>query len=135
MLSECSLNLIRRQIKLWRVREFACRLVFIIVIVGIGWAFLVAASYVQADTYRDMEYDVTFKVLKYELSERFGEHTNVWVECYGGEAAQFYMLKDHHRFEIGQYYRVVFVDEVTYHWYKGYFHWGRVTLKEKITLG
>jgi len=97
------------------------------IIVGL-WAFLYAATFVEAWTYGGQEYDVVVVVQAVEKSTRFGDHTNVWCLVYGDQDIT-YTFFGHLDFKVGKTYRIKFTDRIKWTLF-GYEAWGKVSKME-----
>lgn len=111
-------------------------LYFILVVsmlITIGCFVVYWVQYHSPMSQHGLEYDVVFTVQRVEKSERWGTHTNVWIETYG-ETGRVYFFEGHHEFTIGKAYRVVFVDKVHFNilHLPAFWVWGEISLKEVI---
>lgn len=90
---------------------------------------LIGVVYVWNGTYL-RDYEVTIIVQAVEKSERFGEHTNLLILTYAGEETKTYKFVGHHDFDVGETYRISFINQ------RGGFLnfgiWGRIEHVEKV---
>ena len=84
-----------------------------IVVIAVIFALTYGGSYISSLFYANARYDVTVIVQAVEKSSRFGMHTNLWAQVYG-EQDITYNLIGYHDFEIGETYRIEFVDKVVF---------------------
>jgi len=81
------------------------------IIVAVVAGLLYGGTYIGAMTFHGQKYDVVITVQAVEHSTRFGEHTNVWARVYG-EQDITYKLIGHVDLEVGETYRIVFVNQI-----------------------
>lgn len=98
--------------------------IFALIIVGVIGA-CAGISYLSVSTYNGQRYEVTVTVQAVEHSQRWGDHTNLWVQVYGDQDIT-YTLTGYHDFVIGKSYKIVFVDEVHNVYWILFEAWGNV---------
>lgn len=86
---------------------------------------LYGVSWLDCFTYAGQRYQVTVTIQAVEKSNRFWEHTNVWVQVYG-EQDITYKLQGYHSLEIGKTYQIQFKNKMVWHWLAGFQVLGKV---------